>query len=238
MIGVIPAAGKGTRLNLPFSKELLPLLDKKIYFPVIQNSIEAMIGVGINRIVIVVSHHKSDLIKFLGNGSRFSVQLLYVIQEEATSLPQALLEAIKITDKEDILFLMPDTLILPNDFLKVFFDQINTAFSINLGCFKSELVHKFAMISENNNIVDFIEEKNPKSKLKWMWGFWYWKESFSQHIRDFDFSIKNDTEWTLSDVAKAYIDKRDIHAVLLENFSYRDLGTHDEIYDYLNMNFK
>lgn len=237
MIGLIPAAGRGTRLSLPFSKELLPLLDKEFYYPIIQSSIETMYGVGINKIIIIVNYQKSDLMKFLGNGSKFGVQLIYVVQEEPTSLPQALLEAVKITDYEDILFLMPDTLILPSDFLKTFFNQINTDFSINLGCFRTERPHKFAMISEQKSIVNFIEEKNPKSKLKWMWGFWYWKGNFSQHIRDFDFSIKEDGEWTLSEVAEFFLNKRDIYSIFLKNYSYRDFGTYEEIHDYLKDKF-
>lgn len=168
MIGVIPAAGKGSRLGLPFSKELLPLLDKNSFYPIIQSSIEAMKSNGIKKIIIIINHHKSDLIKFLGNGQKFNLVLIYVVQQEPTSLPQALLEAVKISGDEDILFLMPDTLILPNDFLKEFFKKMNHNFPINLGCFITNQPHKFAMISEKNSIVDFIEEKNPNSKLTWM----------------------------------------------------------------------
>lgn len=233
MIGVIPAAGKGSRLGLPFSKELLPLLDKNSFYPIIQSSIEAMKSNGIKKIIIIINHHKSDLIKFLGNGQKFNLVLIYVVQQEPTSLPQALLEAVKISGDEDILFLMPDTLILPNDFLKEFFKKMNHNFPINLGCFITNQPHKFAMISEKNSIVDFIEEKNPNSKLTWMWGFWHWKGSFSEHLKHYNFTFKEDSEITLSHVAEAYIYNKEIYAVLLENHRYRDLGTYDDIREYL-----
>lgn len=236
MIGIIPAAGKGTRLSLPFSKELLPLLDRDKYFPVIQSSIEAMIGAGINKIIVIVNHTKSDLIKFLGNGSKFNINIFYAIQEEARSLPEALLEAVKIVPNEEIVFLMPDTIISPDNFLRKFLDEMDTKFIINLGCLKTKSPHKFAMVSEVHSVVDFMEEKNPKSKLSWMWGFWHWKPEFSNHLINYDYyQNQNDfKEITLSHVANEFMIKKQIFAVKLSGYLYRDLGTFDEINDYLS----
>jgi glucose-1-phosphate thymidylyltransferase len=234
MIGIIPAAGKGSRLSFPFSKELLPLLDRGSFYPIIQSSIDAMRKVGIKKIIIIVNYQKSDLLKFLGNGSRFDLQIVYVVQEEPTSLPQALLEAVKITGDEEVLFLMPDTIILPNDFLTVFCNKINPLFPINIGCFKTSTPEKYAMISEENSIVDFIEEKNPNSILKWMWGFWYWNKEFSSFLRNYIFQSIYDSEITLSEVADSFLREKKIYSVKLHDYRYRDLGTFDEIIEYMD----
>lgn len=86
--GVILAAGKGTRIQ-PFSehlpKPLLPILDR----PLLEWQIEAMRGLGIRRIVIVIGHLGHHVVQSLGDGSALGVELTYVEQEEVLGIAHA-----------------------------------------------------------------------------------------------------------------------------------------------------
>ena len=88
--GLIPAAGKGSRLG-PFTyaipKELLPVGEKAV----IEHVVEAMTCAGIEEITVVVSPHKHGLSDYLGSGKRFGVHFNYVVQDEQKGLADAVL---------------------------------------------------------------------------------------------------------------------------------------------------
>lgn len=68
IIGLIPVAGKGNRLGLPFSKEMFPDIRAVNYRPIMMYTIEAMKLAGIEHIIFTINPHKSDTLTFLGNG--------------------------------------------------------------------------------------------------------------------------------------------------------------------------
>ena len=83
MWGVIPAAGKGSRIQpLAFSKELLPVgsrLDQGTERPlaVSEYLVERMIAGGANRICFVVSPGKTDILEYYGSRDLFGRCVLY-----------------------------------------------------------------------------------------------------------------------------------------------------------------
>lgn len=235
-IAIIPAAGKGSRLGLPFSKELLPIFTKDSYYPIIQSSIDNLKKIGIYDFIFIVNSKKSDIIDFLGNGERFDCIFKYVIQNIPQSLPHAIFEAVRTIKDEEVYFLMPDTLIEPTGFLDFFEKNKSLSHQVNLGCFITQRPDKFAMVkTDKNNNVLFMEEKNTNSRLEYMWGFWHWKKDFSSFIRGYDFNRPTQvkSELTLSAVADLFVQKKQIFAVKMNNYTYRDLGTIDEINNYI-----
>jgi dTDP-glucose pyrophosphorylase len=86
--GVILAAGKGTRIR-PFSeqlpKPLLPLLDR----PLLEWQIEAMRGLGVEEILVVIGHLGHSIVQALGDGHRLGVRLRYVEQEQILGIAHA-----------------------------------------------------------------------------------------------------------------------------------------------------
>jgi dTDP-glucose pyrophosphorylase len=92
--GIIPAAGLGQRMGnlgdvLP--KSLFPLFDR----PILHHVIDNMIGVGIERIIIVVHHQKEKIIKYL----RTAEIDAHVEIVEPESLPKGI--ALSIASAED-----------------------------------------------------------------------------------------------------------------------------------------
>lgn len=90
MKGVILAGGKGTRL-MPLTKatnkHLLPVgLEPMIFHPIRQ-----LAGAGITDILVVTStDHMGDVVRCLGSGAEFGVELTYRVQEKAGGIAEAL----------------------------------------------------------------------------------------------------------------------------------------------------
>jgi glucose-1-phosphate thymidylyltransferase len=233
-IGLIPAAGKGSRLGLPFSKELYPVPYRNEYFPIILNNILSLKKIGVLEIVIIINPKKNDILNFLGNGSRWDVKIDYVIQEDAVSLPNALSQAWNLIEGKIVYFLMADTIIEPDDFLSRFEIQLDESYEISLGCFITDNPEKFATLSMENGIVNFIEEKNKYSTNNIMWGFWRWKPDFTPNLFN---AVKNynnfDREQTLSEIITDQVETGKVQGILLNQYKYWDFGTHDEIIKFL-----
>ncbi|MCB9878269.1 MAG: NTP transferase domain-containing protein [Planctomycetes bacterium] len=104
LMGVILAAGKGTRMR-PFSehwpKPILPVLDK----PLMAYQLEMMAGLGIRRVVVVIGHLGHEVVRALGDGSRFGVHIDYVEQEQMLGIAHAVSRLEPHVDRPFFLFL-------------------------------------------------------------------------------------------------------------------------------------
>ncbi|MCF8011062.1 MAG: glucose-1-phosphate thymidylyltransferase [Clostridiales bacterium] len=93
MKGLILSGGKGSRLRpvthtLP--KQLIPVANK----PVLFYAIESLRDAGITGIGIVVGENKNEVIKMVGDGSRWGIHVTYIEQEA----PLGLAHAVKISE--------------------------------------------------------------------------------------------------------------------------------------------
>lgn len=104
VVGVILAAGKGTRIR-PFShtfpKPLLPVLDK----PLMVWQIESMRDLGVREITIVIGHLGHEIVTALGDGSSLGVRLSYVEQESMLGIAHAVAQLERHVDRPFLLFL-------------------------------------------------------------------------------------------------------------------------------------
>jgi len=100
MIGIIPAAGKGTRLNNSI-KSLIFYKRKRL----IEHPLECMRRIGINRVIII--HHGTAIPSVLGT-SWNGVKLEYVEQEERKGIAHAINLAKKKVGEEDVCVILGD----------------------------------------------------------------------------------------------------------------------------------
>jgi dTDP-glucose pyrophosphorylase len=103
-MGVILAAGKGTRMR-PFSehwpKPVLPVLGK----PLMAYQLEMMAAMGIRKVVVVIGHLGHEVVRALGDGSRWGVSIQYVEQEEMLGIAHAVSRLESHVDRPFFLFL-------------------------------------------------------------------------------------------------------------------------------------
>lgn len=87
-VGVILAAGKGTRMA-PFSqrfpKPLLPICNR----PILEYQIEYMKKAGIHDIILVIGHLGYAIARHFGDGDGFGVRIRYVEQETTLGIAHA-----------------------------------------------------------------------------------------------------------------------------------------------------
>ncbi len=117
-VGLIPAAGSGTRMY-PFSravpKEMYPILGKSV----IEHSIENLKEGGIDDIFVVVGYQKGALMDYVGDGSIFGVNVAYIYQTQRRGLGHAILQGKKWI-KKPFVTLLGDSFIEPKkEILKI-----------------------------------------------------------------------------------------------------------------------
>jgi len=236
-IGLIPCAGKGSRLALPFSKELYPNIHTTSYSPILMYAVNAMKQAGIQHIVITINPDKADIMRFLGNGRQWGIKLSYCVHPKPRSLPESIDEAFHLIMDKCVVFAMPDTYVQPNDFLRdlLLEHRDDPEREATLGCFRTANPSKFGMVdlNETDGKVAEIHDKPSFSSLQWMWGAIVWNPAFTQAIHQFvndNASNGSDLkELILTDALTPLIKERKVHAHRFVSGSYKDLGTYDEI---------
>ena len=109
MRGVILAGGSGSRLyplTRITNKHLLPVYDR----PMVYFAVEALVGAGIDRILVVTGgNHAGEFLPLLGNGSAFGLKHLdYTYQERAAGIADALGLARHFADGDNVCLMLAD----------------------------------------------------------------------------------------------------------------------------------
>jgi glucose-1-phosphate thymidylyltransferase len=171
MWGIIPAAGRGSRIQpLAFSKELLPVgsrTDDGVERPcaVSEYLVERLVLGGADKICFVISPGKSDILGYFGD--RYAgAQIAYVVQRSADGLCDAIFRAgCVIGDKEPVLVGLPDTIWFPKDALKGLPDV-----SLSFLLFPAEHPEFFDAVVLEGSEVREIQVKRRSPDSHWIWG--------------------------------------------------------------------
>ena len=171
MWGVVPAAGRGTRIQpLAFSKELLPVgsrIDQGVERPcaVAEYLVERMILGGADKICFVISSRKSDLIEYFGDHYG-SAQIAYVVQPDAGGLCDAVFRASCVVGKDEpIIVGLPDTIWFP---AQAFAELPDAQLSFLL--FPVEHPEFFDAVVTEGDLVREIQVKQTDARTNWIWG--------------------------------------------------------------------
>ena len=236
LIGLIPAAGKGVRLGLPYPKELYPVIRENRYKPISQFVVNNMTVAGIKHIVYVVNETKHQLIGYFGDGHRFGCNLSYVIQEEMRSdnkstspgLSNALDSAYHLIQGKTVCFGMADTIMQPEDVFARGLAEATPDDDVILILFTTERPEKFGMVkSEKNGRVLEINDKPKQTDLTEMWGCIIWRPRFTEFLHE---SIhKNEISDFAVIMNNAIKNGYKFRAVHAQDGLYIDLGTYEEI---------
>lgn len=236
LIGLVPAAGKGVRLGLPYPKELYPVIQDNRYKPISQFVLDNLTDAGLNHLVFVINETKHQLIGYFGSGHRFGCSISYVVQEQAThegkstspGLAHALDSAYHLTAGNVVFFGMADTIMRPGNVFQFAYQNMLPDDDVALVLFPTTRPEKFGMVrcDASGKVIEIVD-KPKQTDLDKMWGCIIWRPRFTEYLHEC-VNVKE-----ISDFAQimngAIRDGMRFRGVTIENGVYIDLGTYDEI---------
>jgi len=235
-IGLIPAAGKGVRLGLPYPKELYPVIRDNHYRPIAQFVVNNLTTAGLQHIVFVINETKHQLVGYFGNGQRFGCNISYVVQEtgnnqdKSTSpgLAHALDSAYHLTQGKTVFFGMADTIMQPTQVFQRAYDAATPEDDVILAMFTTERPEKFGMVrlDQKTHRVEKIVDKPKQTDLTEMWGCIIWRPRFTEHLHECVQQGISDFAQIMNCAMEMGMRFRGVHMV---GGTYIDLGTYDEI---------
>lgn len=242
VIGVIPAAGRGTRIApLPVSKELFPVgFQRTPESPrpkvVAQYLLEQMVRAEIKRCFIVLGAGKWDIPAYFGHGESLGIDLAYSVIRNSPGAPYTLDTVFPFVADNIVAFGFPDILFETDDV----YCRLLNAFQENpgdvlLGLFPAEYPHTLDMVAcSAGGIVERIDIKPARTSLTNTWGAALWTPRFTQFMRDWLSSINFDSsgarhgygEISVGHVLQAAIEAGlKVNAVKVSERAYLDIGT-------------
>ena len=179
MIGIIPAAGVGQRIQpLGYSKELLPVGSRMVNGverpkAVAEYLVERMIAAGAEQICMVISAEKTDLVRYFAERD-YAAQIFYVVQQKPQGLCDALFRAEPFArHHEQVLIGLPDTIWFPENSFSAAgaYGAHGSAADVNLVLFPVDDPSQFdAVITDDNGFVTRVDVKQPHPGSQWVWG--------------------------------------------------------------------
>jgi len=241
IVGVIPAAGHGSRLNpLVVAKETLPAgfteettesggihLKPRV---VSEYVIEQMAAAGVKKIFIITRAEKCDLLKQHMDGRRYGVNIAYIIGE-----PQSMVHSIDLAYEwikdSKVVMGMPDTIAQPVGGVSYLLKQHdNGTKEVSLGLYKTKNTSKFGMITiDDDNVVIKHEDKPARSDTDDMWGIAIWNPRFTQRLHEYVQKYAGKSEAVFGDVVEESMKiPNACRAFRIPDGRYYDIGTYEE----------
>jgi glucose-1-phosphate thymidylyltransferase len=232
-VGVIPAAGKGLRLGLPYPKELYPIISGGRYKPVAEHILENMVAAGVEHVVFVINETKHQLIGYFGDGARFGCRISYAYQDPdrkgqggSAGLAEALDAAYHLYHGRQVVFGMADTIITPLDAFKPL--MADPEVDVHLGLFHTDTPEMMAPVDHDGaGGVRAIHDKQAPSGLQDTWGLIVWGPRFSEYLHE---RVASDGAADFATILNgALAEGFAFRATKLEGSSYTDVGTYEAI---------
>jgi glucose-1-phosphate thymidylyltransferase len=235
LVGLIPAAGKGVRLGLPYPKELYPIIRDNRYKPVSQFVLENLTASGVKHVVFVINATKHQLIGYFGSGARFGCAISYVVQEQreddsqssSPGLAHALDAAYHLVRGQTVAFGMADTIMTPASVFRVLLDGADEGDDAILGLHRVGRPEISGMVDmDHAGRILQVVDKPRETDLVYGWGCIVWRPAFTEHLHR---CVHERDVYDFAQVMNTAIDEgltlRGVHT----GGTYADLGTYEEI---------
>lgn len=224
VLGVILAAGKGTRL-LPFSdhypKPILPILGK----PLIQHQVERLREVGVRQVIVVIGHLGFEIVRALGDGRDLGVQIDFVDQGPTLGIAHALSKLEGRVDRPFMLFL-GDIFFVHDDLRRMLSmlgsDDVHGVLAVKDEPSVEAIRRNFVVLEDGDGFVKRVIEKPqyPSSHLKGC-GLYLFDPMFFDAVRRTPRTAMRD-EYEITDAIQIFLD--DGHRVRAARVVHDDLN--------------
>jgi len=192
VVGLIPAAGEGTRLApLPCSKELFPVgfaphPQRGTPHPKVVAAylLEHMQRAGAEKLYLVLRNGKWDIPAYFGDGSVYGIQLAYLMMQRPYGCPFSLDQAYAFVRRQRVVFGFPDILISADGaYTALLQRQQETGAEVVLGCFPVAAAHKWDMVElAQDGRVTSVLPKPSGSGFTYAWAFACWAPGFTEFM--------------------------------------------------------
>ena len=247
-MGLIPAAGRGSRLGeLPYSKELLPLSNTvptsraAPYSVAIDNALDTMASAGISETCIVIAPDKLDIPAHTGDGKRYGQRISYVIVEDSRNVPSSLDSACFIATGREVALLFPDIVFEPRAALQEIKEQRRRDDAdMTLALVPATSGEKIDIVTVSDTArVKRIVPKPGRDYSGWTWVAAIWNAEFTNFLHEVLQSdqdnpgVKPDRELYVADIINASLDAGlKITSRAFQDGNSIDLGTPEDLARY------
>ena len=190
-VGVIPAAGLGTRLApLGYPKELLPIVYRGgaggvVPQPVVIASLEQLRRAGVADCVVVIAEWKLELVRVLGERAA-GVGLSYVVRSVPRGLADALDATFAWVRDRDVCLVLPDTLVAPDDALARVKAELDASRAdLVLGVFPTDHPELLGpvRIADDGRVLEVLD-KPARTEVRNTWGMAAWSPRFTALLHE------------------------------------------------------
>ena len=234
MKGIVLAGGSGTRLypiTEGISKQLIPIYDKPmIYYP-----LSILMLAGIRDICLITTREdQPNFIKLFGDGSKFGINLTYIIQPSPDGLAQAFTLGAQFIGNDACAMVLGDNIFFGNGLVDLLHNAVNNTKDGNATIFGYEVKdpQRFGImeLDKDNNVISVEEKpKEPKSDFA-ITGLYFYDNTVVDRAKDVKKSARGEYEiTTLNDM---YLQDGKLKAELLgAGYAWFDTGLTDSLLD-------
>ncbi len=228
MKGIVLAGGTGSRLRpITFSmaKQLVPIANK----PIIEYGLEDLAEAGITEVGVVIAPETGGEVKeAVGDGSRFGLDVTFILQEEPLGIAHALKTALPFVDGDDCLMYLGDNLVKDgvHDVVDGFREHRPNC-QIMLSPVENPSSFGVAELGDNGEVVRLVEKPRvPPSNLALV-GVYLFDDSIGEAIDAIEPSGRG--EYEITDAIQRLIDDgRTVRSSVVRDW-WKDTGTKEDL---------
>ena len=230
--GIVLAGGSGTRLypvTQSICKQLLPVYDKPmIYYP-----LATMVLAGMRDICIISTPQDTPrLEQLLGDGSKWGMNLQYIVQDKPEGIAQAFTLAADFIGNDDCALVLGDNVYYGHDLADMMQEADNNKEGATVFAYPVSDPERYGVVAfDENGKALSIEEKPLKPKSRYaITGLYFYDNQVVEIARNLKPSARGELE--ITDVNQVYLNSSKLNVqVMGRGMAWLDTGTHDSLLD-------